>query len=262
VLDGEVVAFADGRPLPFAMLQRRIGRLKLTPGVLSAAPAAFITYDLLEDAGQDIRELPLSARRDRLVRLIRGGPGVFRISEAIDAPTWERLAELRSRSRELSVEGVMLKRWSSPYAVGRRRGDWWKWKIDPHSMDAVLLYAQVGQGRRSTLFTDYTFGVWSEGSLVPVAKAYSGLSDAEIVELDRWIRQNTDDRFGPVRAVTPTQVFEIAFEGIAASPRHKSGVAVRFPRIARWRKDKPAAEADTLQTLRALLGPGSRESPG
>jgi DNA ligase-1 len=147
----------------------------------------------------------------------------------------------------------MLKRRSSPYAVGRRRGDWWKWKIDPYTMDAVLIYAQVGQGRRSTLFTDYTFAVWDQGELVPVAKAYSGLSDAEIAELDRWIRQNTKDRFGPVRAVTPTQVFELAFEGIAASPRHKSGIAVRFPRISRWRKDKLAAEADTLEAMRALL---------
>jgi DNA ligase 1 len=253
VLDGEILAFEGGKPLPFSVLQRRIGRLKLTPSVLRAAPIAFIAYDLLEEEGRDIRDAPLSDRRARLARLIAQAPPLFRMSEEIDAPSWDELAARRAESRSLGVEGIMLKRRGSPYAVGRRRGDWWKWKIDPYAMDAVLIYAAVGQGRRSTLFTDYTFAVWDAGTLVPVAKAYSGLSDAEIAELDKWIRQNTEDRFGPVRAVTPTQVFELHFEAIAPSPRHKSGIAVRFPRIARWRKDKPAAEADTLESLRALL---------
>ena len=178
------------------------------------------------------------------------------LSPEIADPTWEALAAVRRGSRERNVEGLMLKRLASAYAPGRRRGDWWKWKIDPFTMDAVLLYAHPGHGRRATLFTDYTFGVRHEGALVPVAKAYSGLSDAEIRELDAWIRRHTLEKFGPTRQVEPSQVFEIAFEGIASSGRHRSGLAVRFPRIARWRKDKPAAEADTLESLRRLAGVG------
>lgn len=253
MIDGEITAFDGGRPLPFAALQRRLGRLKLTQSVLAAVPIAFIAYDLLQEDGTDVRERPLSERRAQLIRLLDGAPAILRISEEIATATWDDLATKREASRSLGVEGLMLKRKSSPYAIGRRRGDWWKWKIDPHTMDAVLLYAQVGQGRRSTLFTDYTFAVWNEGVLVPVAKAYSGLSDDEIAELDRWIRQNATERFGPVRAVPPMHVFELAFEGIARSPRHKSGVAVRFPRISRWRRDKAAAKADTLESLRAHL---------
>src|SRR5690606_26103975 len=176
------------------------------------------------------------------------GGGVLRASPTLDAETWDELAAKRQRSRELGVEGLMIKRRSSAYGVGRKRGDWWKWKVDPYTVDAVLMYAQPGSGKRASLLTDYTFGVWHEGTLVPFAKAYSGLSNEEILELDRWIRRHTRERFGPVRHVEPVQVFELGFEGIAESSRHKSGVAVRFPRMLRWRKDKKPEEADTLET--------------
>ena len=175
------------------------------------------------------------------------------ISEELQESTWDALAQRRDESRARGVEGLMLKRWTSPYRPGRKRGDWWKWKIEPYTIDAVLIYAQPGSGRRATLFTDYTFGVWDNGELVPVAKAYSGLNDEEIEELDRWIRRHTIERFGPVSAVEPVHVFELGFERIARSTRHRSGVAVRFPRMLRWRRDKPTAEADTLESLRALL---------
>jgi DNA ligase-1 len=256
VLDGEVLAYRDG-VLPFAVLQTRIGRQKLTPKVLAEAPAAFMAYDLLEHDGADVREEPLSARRQRLVRLLDGLSPRLLVSPEVPAASWAELASLRDEARQRHVEGLMLKRRSSPYRAGRRRGDWWKWKIDPFTVDAVLLYAHPGHGRRATLFTDYTFAVWHEGQLVPVAKAYSGLSDEEIRELDAWIRRHTVEKFGPNRSVEPVQVFEIAFEGIASSTRHRSGVAVRFPRILRWRKDKPAAEADTLEGLRAFLRDGA-----
>jgi DNA ligase-1 len=254
VLDGEVLAYRDA-VLPFAVLQTRIGRQKLTPKVLAGAPAAFMAYDLLEDGGEDIRPRPLSDRRARLRQCLQGVSPRLLLSPEVDAPSWAGLAALRDEARRRNVEGLMLKRLLSPYQAGRRRGDWWKWKIDPFTIDSVLIYAHPGHGRRATLFTDYTFGVWHEGQLVPVAKAYSGLSDEEILELDGWIRRHTIEKFGPTRAVEPTQVFEIAFEGIAASTRHRAGVAVRFPRILRWRQDKPAAEADTLEGLRAFLPP-------
>jgi DNA ligase-1 len=252
VLDGEILAYRDG-VLPFAVLQTRIGRQKPSPRILADAPAALMAYDLIEHEGADIRALPLAERRSRLEALLFTGPRALLVSPVVSAPSWTALAEERGQARARNVEGLMLKRLTSPYAAGRRRGDWWKWKIDPFTMDAVLLYAHPGHGRRATLFTDYTFAVWDQGALVPVAKAYSGLSDAEIQEVDAWVRRNTREKFGPTRAVDPVQVFEIAFEGIAPSARHKSGVAVRFPRIARWRKDKPAAEADTLDTLKAML---------
>ena len=253
VIDGEILAYREA-VLPFAILQTRIGRQKLTPRILDEAPAALMAYDLIEDRGDDIRAAPLVERRARLVSHLSSGPAAFLLSPLVTAPTWPALAEERLQARARNVEGLMLKRFSSPYASGRRRGDWWKWKIDPYTMDAVLLYAHPGHGRRASLFTDYTFAVWDEGALVPVAKAYSGLSDAEIQELDAWVRRNTREKFGPTRAVDPVRVFEIAFEGIAESKRHKSGVAVRFPRIARLRPDKPASEADTLDSLKALLG--------
>ncbi|GAC1598289.1 MAG: hypothetical protein NVS4B10_08600 [Myxococcales bacterium] len=256
VLDGEVLAFRGAAPLPFAVLQRRIGRQKPTARILAEAPAAFMAYDLLEHEGRDVRALPLAERRARLETLVRGRDQRLLLSAEVTdeaAPGWEDLASLRLESRARGVEGFMLKRRASAYGVGRKRGDWWKWKIDPFSIDAVLVYAQPGQGRRASLMTDLTFALWEDGQLLPVAKAYSGLSDEEIERLDRWIRQHTLERFGPVRAVEPVQVFELHFEGIAASPRHKSGVAVRFPRIARWRDDKTPAEADTLAALRALL---------
>ena len=199
------------------------------------------------------------AERRRMLeqRLSAGAPGVLRASPVVSGgggpDTWEHLALMREESRGRGVEGLMLKRRSSPYGVGRRRGDWWKWKIDPYTIDAVLIYAQPGSGRRASLLTDYTFGVWDNGELVPIAKAYSGLSNDEIAEADRWIRRHTRERFGPVRHVEPVQVFELGFEGIAVSSRHRSGIAVRFPRMLRWRTDKKAEEADTLETVRRLL---------
>jgi DNA ligase-1 len=252
VLDGEVLAYEDGKPLPFARLQRRIGRQKLTAKVLSEAPAAFMAYDLLEERGEDLRGLPLRERRARLVALLKEHPR-FTVSPAVEADSWEALARLRRESRERNVEGFMLKRLESTYQHGRKRGDWWKWKIDPFAVDAVLLYAHPGHGRRAALYTDYTFAVWNGQELLPVAKAYSGLTDQEIARLDRWIRAHTREKFGPVRSVAPEQVFELHFEGIAASPRHKSGVALRFPRIARWRVDKKPQDADTLECLKDLL---------
>ncbi len=251
VLDGEVLAFKDGRPMPFSALQHRIGRQRQVAQVMRTVPVVFVVYDILERGGTDIRQEPLSARRTSLVDLVGGG--VLRLSEEVTALTWTDLAHLRLESRDRGVEGFILKRRDSTYGVGRRKGAWWKWKIDPFTVDAVLIYAQPGNGRRASLLTDYTFGVWHEGALVPVAKAYSGLSNAEIDELDAWIRRHTRERHGPVRAVDPVQVFELGFEAIAPSSRHKSGVAVRFPRMLRWRKDKPAAEADTLESLRRLI---------
>ena len=254
VLDGEIVAFAEGRPQPFASLQRRIGRERRVAEVARDVPVAFIAYDQLEQDGLDIRALPLQERRRRLEMCLADADlAVLRLSPALGGDDWTALAAQRLESREQNVEGVMLKRWTSAYKVGRRRGDWWKWKIDPYTVDAVLIYAQPGSGRRATMFTDYTFGVWHEGELVSVAKAYSGLTDAEIDELDRWIRRHTRERFGPVSAVEPVHVFELGFERIARSSRHKSGVALRFPRMLRWRRDKPAAEADTLETLRKMI---------
>jgi DNA ligase 1 len=267
VLDGEVVAFRDGRPRPFADLQQRIGRLRQVTQLAADVPVAFLAYDLLEDGSRDIRDRPLSERRPRLEAVLAGyaapklvvssaraeaGRDVLRLSEALTGGSWEALAALRCESRARQVEGLMLKRWTSTYRPGRRRGDWWKWKIEPYTIDAVLIYAQPGSGRRASVFTDYTFGLWSEGVLVPVAKAYSGLSDEEIDELDRWVRRHTTERFGPVSAVEPVHVFELGFEAIARSTRHKSGIAVRFPRILRWRRDKRASEADTLDTLETL----------
>ncbi len=256
VLDGEVVAFADGAPRPFADLQQRIGRQRRVREVAQGIPVVFLAYDVLEDGGRDVRETSMRERRARLVEVVGGeanGAAILRVSEEVTAGTWEELAELRRGSRARAVEGLMLKRWTSTYRPGRKRGDWWKWKIEPFTMDAVLVYAQPGSGRRATVFTDYTFAVWSDNELVPVAKAYSGLSDQEIDELDRWIRRHTTERFGPVSAVEPVQVFELGFEAIARSTRHKSGIAVRFPRILRWRQDKPASEADTLAALERLI---------
>ena len=209
-------------------------------------------FDLLEHGGEDIRERPIEWRRARLEEIAPPDSPLV-LSPLVAAASWEDLARLRLESRERKVEGFMLKRRGSPYGVGRRRGDWWKWKIDPYSVDAVLIYAQPGHGRRASLYTDYTFGVWDNGQLVPFAKAYSGLTDEEIRDVDAFVRRNTVETFGPVRSVKPELVFELAFEGIQRSPRHRSGIAVRFPRMARWRKDKKAEDADTLQTIRALL---------
>jgi DNA ligase-1 len=252
VLDGEVLAFQDGRPLPFSALQQRIGRQKHIAQIMRTVPVVFVVYDLLERDGSDVRGEPLTLRRHWLTELITT-ESVLRLSEEVSAPSWDALTALRLESRDRGVEGFILKRRDSRYGVGRRKGSWWKWKIDPLTVDAVLIYAQPGNGRRASLLTDYTFGVWHEGTLVPVAKAYSGLSNAEIDELDKWIRRHTQERHGPVRAVDPVQVFELGFEAIAPSSRHKSGIAVRFPRMLRWRRDKRAAEADTLENLTRLI---------
>ena len=253
VLDGEILPFKNDQPLTFNMLQTRIGRKSLSQKLLNDVPVAFIAYDLLEWEGNDIRQWKLEDRRKKLEEICSVNQPVLRLSPVIDFKNWQDLSELRKRSREFVSEGIMLKRKDSIYRDGRRRGDWWKWKIDPLTVDAVMIYAMSGHGRRANLYTDYTFAVWNEDQLVPFTKAYSGLTDEEIREVDRWIRQNTVERFGPVRSVKPLLVFEIAFEGIAKSTRHKSGVALRFPRINRWRKDKPIKEANTLQDLMVLL---------
>lgn len=261
-IDGEVLAFKDDRALPFARLQRRIGRTNITASALREAPVVFMAYDTLEAGGADIRARPLRERRALLESLLASVSPRLRLSPKVEASDWAAAARLRGGSRELAVEGLMLKRLDSPYGVGRRRGDWWKWKIDPYTIDAVLVYAQPGHGRRAGLLTDYTFAVWDGPALSPIAKAYSGLDQGEIEELDAWIRRHTVERFGPVRSVDPIHVFELHFEAISASPRHRSGIAVRFPRIARWRKDKPAAEADTMETVRALLNAAALRETG
>ncbi|MDQ6681082.1 MAG: hypothetical protein M3Y67_08990, partial [Pseudomonadota bacterium] len=312
VLDGEIVVWKNGAPATFNLLQQRIGRKTLTKKVLADAPVGFIAYDLLELNGADVRELPQFERRDRLERLLaelwaasagrapgrsQAGPGPLGGPAAVlgggGAPTvarlelspvevgeaWSDLATLREESRRRGVEGFMLKHRQARYGTGRRKqddllgGTWWKWKIDPYSVDAVLVYAQAGHGRRASVYTDYTFAVWNRPpadaadaaavieamarrepaaaeslQLVAFAKAYSGLTDEEFREVDRVIRRTTLEKFGPVRSVKPTLVFELGFEGINRSTRHKSGIAVRFPRMLRWRQDKPLAEADTLQT--------------
>jgi DNA ligase-1 len=257
VLDGEVLPWKDGAPLPFVQMQRRIGRKELGAKILAEVPVVLLAFDLLEHEGQDVRERPLDWRRAELERIVTAaGRGSHLIaSPLVEGTGWEELQHTREGARSRGVEGFMLKRRASPYRVGRRRGDWWKWKINPYSVDAVLIYAQPGNGRRASLFTDYTFGVWDQGSLVPFAKAYSGLTDEEIRQVDAFVRNNTIEKFGPVRRVKPELVFELAFEGIQLSSRHRSGIAVRFPRMARWRTDKKAEEADTIETIRALLPP-------
>jgi DNA ligase-1 len=258
VVDGEILAWKDGRPLDFAALQQRIGRKLLDPRVLHAAPVVLMAYDLLEWNGRDIRGQELAWRVSQLdAALLPLKDARLRSSPKLRGMSWRGLLESKEDARRRGTEGLMLKRRTSPYRIGRRRGDWWKWKVDPLSIDAVLTYAQRGHGRRSGLFTDYTFSVWDGDRLVPFAKAYSGLTDDEIREVDRFIRDHTLERFGPVRAVKPELVFEIAFEDIRRSPRHRSGVAVRFPRIARRRTDKTVADADTLQTIRDLLPPST-----
>ncbi|HVX14729.1 MAG TPA: ATP-dependent DNA ligase [Pirellulales bacterium] len=257
VLDGEILAWKDDKPLPFAVLQRRIGRKRVGRALVTSAPVAFMAFDLLERAGQDCRDRPFDERRRLLeeIAALLVGRYAVRLSRLVEEDNWEAVARLRERSREFSAEGLMLKRRASAYGVGRPRGDWWKWKIAPWAIDAVLIYAQRGNGRRASLYSDYTFGVWHEGELIPVAKAYSGLTDEEIREVDRFVRDHTLDRHGPVRVVQPELVFELHFDRVQLSKRHKGGVAVRFPRMARWRRDKKAAEADTLETVRKLADP-------
>lgn len=256
VLDGEILSFRNGMPLPFNVLQTRIGRKNLNKKILEESPVAVIAYDCIEFNGEDIRYKTQSERREILQQLQAATPypEIFRLSALVNFNSWDDLAQQREQSRAMIAEGIMLKRKSATYQVGRRRGDWWKWKIDPLSVDAVMVYAQKGHGRRADLYTDYTFAVWDGDKLVPFAKAYSGLTDQEISKVDYFVKRNTLEKFGPVRTVKPELVFEIGFEGINRSNRHKSGVALRFPRILRWRHDKPKEEADTLDTLKALLG--------
>jgi DNA ligase-1 len=253
VLDGEILAWGEAGVRPFADLQRRLGRRQPPAKLLREVPVAFLAYDLLEESGADIRSLPFVDRRARLERLAAGFAPPLRLSPLLAAATWPQRAALRERAREIGVEGLMLKRLGGTYGVGRVRGDVFKWKVDPFTVDAVLVYARPGSGRRASLHTDLGFAVWRDGVLVPVANAYSGLTDREFGELDRWIRRHTVERFGPVRRVEPVLVFELAFEGIARSKRHRAGLALRFPRILRWRREKKPDEADRIDTLLALL---------
>jgi DNA ligase-1 len=259
VLDGEILPWLESSGVqPFTELQRRIGRKNISAKILAEVPVVLQCYDLLEYESRDVRSFEFSTRREFLKQTLEGldqeAREIFRLTEPAEAGSWRELTEKREQSRALKVEGFMLKRLDSQYRTGRHRGDWWKWKIDPFTIDAVLLYAQKGSGKRSGLYTDYTFAVWNEArELVPFAKAYSGLTDAEIRKVDKFVRENTRETFGPVRSVTPKLVFELAFEAIQKSTRHKSGVAVRFPRILRWRDDKRIEEADSLAAIHALL---------
>lgn len=254
VLDGEILCWDGDRPQNFSYLQKRLGRKRVTQKVIDENPAHFIAYDLLEYDGQDLRSHSLRDRRTRLMELlVNADPTWLSLSQAMPFQSLEELKQLRDRAREQGAEGLIVKAIDSPYLVGRKRGYWWKYKLEPMTLDAVLIYAQAGTGKRANLFTDYTFALWNGDALTPFAKAYSGLDNKEIDELDKWIRRHTVEKFGPVRSVEPTHVFEIGFEGIAESKRHKSGISVRFPRILRWRKDKPVKEADTIQAAFALL---------
>ena len=278
VLDGEIMVWLEGRAAAFSLLQQRIGRKTLTKKVLADAPVTFMAYDLLEQQGVDIRSLSQRDRRSRLESLLL--PTAFQLSPVETDATWLEFAKRREQSRGLGVEGFMLKRLDAAYGTGRTKADglWWKWKIDPMTIDCVLIYAQAGHGRRASLYTDYTFAVWNRPprdkveadavleaiarkepaiagalQLVAFAKAYSGLTDEEFRKVDAVIRKTTLEKFGPVRSVRPSMVFELGFEGINRSPRHKSGIAVRFPRMLRIRHDKPLHEADTLESLETLL---------
>jgi DNA ligase-1 len=288
VLDGEILAWSHGKPMPFLNLQKRIGRKLLGKKILTDVPVAVVVFDVMEKEGLDLREAPTSERRAALEVLVSElnarpvqsvldltlPPGVLAVdarlasrsakeeiswesrllvAQSVVATDWDDLARQRRVARELNVEGVMIKRRDSPYMVGRKKGYWWKWKIDPLTVDAVLIYAQRGSGKRASLYSDYTFGVWHEGKLIPFAKAYSGLTDEELRKVDSWVRRNSTEKFGPVRVVKPELVMELAFEQIQLSNRHKAGIAVRFPRIARWRHDKKADEADTLDGVKSLL---------
>ncbi|WP_289061157.1 ATP-dependent DNA ligase [uncultured Zobellia sp.] len=269
VIDGEILPYIDGQIGTFNDLQTRIGRKTVSKALLKKVPVILKAYDILEWEGNDIRNKPFAERRAILEKLYQKTEKTdipFHLSETMHFSSWEEVAEERERSREMFSEGLMLKRKDSPYLVGRKKGDWWKWKVDPLTIDAVLTYAMRGHGRRSNLFTDYTFALWNENDegekeLVTFAKAYSGLTDAEFRKVDAWIKKNTLERFGPVRSVTPHHVFEIAFEGIALSKRHKSGVATRFPRILRWRKDKSIHEANSLDDLKSMIPNVVKESP-
>ncbi len=254
VIDGEIVCHNGTEVLPFSSIQTRIGRKSLSKKLLTDAPVKLIAYDLLEWQDKDIRGLAQGERR-RLLEIMfsKFSHDNLLLSALYRADEWRELSDIRASARERNSEGLMLKHLDSPYEVGRKRGAWWKWKLDPYTIDAVLIYAMRGHGRRANLYTDYTFAVWNEGVLVPFTKAYSGLTDKEFAQVDKFVKQNTIERFGPVRSVTPQLVFELAFEGIARSSRHKCGVALRFPRMVRMRDDKKVEEAGTLKELESLL---------
>lgn len=295
VLDGELLAWRDHAPLPFALLQRRLNRRGADAALRRDIPVVFLAYDLLEEGGTDGRERPLADRRRTLEALIvraQGAgagtphgtpmgvptlvqgelfdgpppppppPPALQVSPLLAVLSWSDVAAARGQARATGAEGVMLKARTSAYGVGRQRGAWWKWKLAPYTCEAVLVAAQPGHGRRAGLFTDYTFAVWQGTELVSIAKAYSGLTDEEIRAVDAFIRQHVTGRFGPVRSVEPLLVFELAFEGLAASNRHKAGLALRFPRILRWRHDKVPGEADTLETLQRLAAGSTARNAG
>ena len=254
VLDGEILVYKQGEIKNFNLLQSRLGRKTVSKKQLENAPIIIKVYDCLEHEGIDIREKPLKRRREILESIYSNYKSeVLHLSECLTPSNWQEVIEARKESRATKSEGLMLKRKDSPYQIGRKKGDWWKWKIDPLTIDAILIYAMQGHGRRANLFTDYTFAVWNGKELVSFTKAYSGLTDKEFKEVDSFVRKNTMERFGPVRSVKAELVFEIAFEGIAKSTRHKSGISLRFPRMHRWRKDKPKEEANTLEDLQNLL---------
>jgi DNA ligase 1 len=270
VLDGEILAVdASGQVLPFTSLQRRINRKTVGKKLLAEVPVQFRAFDILELDGQDLRDQPFTTRREKLISALNSQPHpAITATKIFTSTNWDELEKIRSLSRNENAEGLMLKRCNSLYDVGRTRGTWWKWKIEPYTIDAVLIYAQRGHGKRASLYTDYTFAVWDNDQLVPFAKAYSGLDDSEIRQVDRFVRNHTQERFGPVRSVQPQLVMELAFEGLQRSKRHKSGVAVRFPRISRWRHDKQPRDANSLQDLWMLAEQSahqeklSKEKPG
>jgi DNA ligase-1 len=257
VLDGEILAWKEENPLPFTELQKRIQRKTLTKKLIQQVPVQYIAFDILEYQGRDLRGCPLGERRTLLESLFykrdSSDTSAIRCSHATTAKDWNEIRTLKDSATQRGAEGVMLKRLDASYPSGRTRGPWWKWKVDPFTIDAVLLYAQRGHGRRASLYTDYTFGLWDHGVLVPFAKAYSGLTDQEIREVDQWIRMHVKESFGPVRSVLPELVMEIAFENVQLSTRHKCGLAVRFPRIVRWRKDKAPDDANRLQDLQSMV---------
>ncbi|MDY2588218.1 ATP-dependent DNA ligase [Winogradskyella aquimaris] len=255
VIDGEILAMKDNDVLLFNDLQKRLNRKHVTKKLLQDVPVGFKAYDILELNGDDIRVISFEKRRQHLEKIFTSItlPKILQLSFIVNFNEWKELHAIRDNSRVINSEGLMLKQKKSPYHTGRKKGDWWKWKVDPLTIDAVMIYAQKGSGRRSSKYTDYTFAVKKDDGLVTVAKAYSGLTDKEITEISRWVNQNAIEKFGPVRTVKPELVFEIAFEGIALSNRHKSGVALRFPRIARWRKDKPVDDIDTIESVKQLI---------
>lgn len=253
VIDGELVIKKRGTIQSFNALQKRLGRKKPSLKTMGNLPAHIICYDLLEHNGKDIRKKPLIVRRKQLHKIVNKAIKGFQTSTKIRFTTWKDLDAIRKKAREKNAEGLMLKRKMSTYKHGRKKGDWWKWKLPPHTIDTVLLYAEPGRGRRASLYTDYTLGVWHNNELLPIAKAYSGLTDKEIEELSKWITKNTVNKYGPVRDVKKEQVIELAFDSMQESNRHKSGISLRFPRIKRWRKQKPAKEAETLQRAKQYL---------